>query len=146
MMQKLLNLYKKYKEIIIYVFFGGTATIVNFVVYSVCVGPLSTSLEFGGAIAWAVAVIYAFFTNKIWVFESHDWKINTLIKEGVSFIGGRLFTGVIEIYGTPLLVSWGINQVIFGIPGFVAKAVVAVIVIVLNYVLSKLFVFKNQKG
>ena len=92
----------------------------------------------------AAAVIFAFVTNKIWVFESKSWKPSVALKEFWLFVAARLITGVLEWFGVPLLVAIGLNQPLFGIDGFVAKILVSVIVIILNYVFSKLIIFKNK--
>ena len=87
---------------------------------------------------------FAFVTNKIWVFESKSWKPSVAFKELWLFVTARLITGVLEWVGVPLLVAWGLDQKMFGVKGFVAKIIVSVIVIILNYVFSKLIIFKKK--
>ena len=89
-------------------------------------------------------VVFAFVTNKIWVFESKSWKPSVALKEFWLFVLARLITGVLEWFGVPLLVAAGLNQPLFGVDGFVAKLVVSVVVVILNYVFSKLIIFKNK--
>ncbi len=72
--------------------------------------------------------------------------MNICIKEFISFVAARAVTGVIEIFGVPLLVKIGLNQRIFGVDGALSKVIVSVVVVVLNYVFSKLIVFKNKKN
>lgn len=96
-------------------------------------------------IAWVAGVIVAFITNKIWVFESKSKKPSVVIKELGLFVTSRLFTGIIEWFGLPLVIMLGLNQSLFGIEGFAAKLLISVIVIVLNYIFSKLIIFKKNK-
>lgn len=139
------NLFIKYKEIIMYLIFGVLTTAVNWVVYSLLVKLCGVNITVSNIIAWFASVIFAFVTNKIWVFESKSWEIKLAFKEFCSFVASRLATGVIEWVGLPLLVKLGVDQTIFGIEGFVAKVVVSVIVVILNYVFSKLITFRTKK-
>ena len=132
------------KEIISYLFFGVMTTAVNWVVYTAFVKFLGVNITVSNAVAWIAAVIFAYFTNKIFVFESKSFKPLTLLKELVSFIAARALTGVIEIFGTPLLVKIGLSQKLFGIDGAVAKIIISVIVIILNYVFSKILIFRKK--
>ncbi len=145
-MKKIIGLFKKYKEIVMYLIFGVATTLVNFVVYTVLVKFLSVEMTVSNAAAWVVAVTFAFITNKIFVFESKKNGAVAILREALSFYGSRVATGVIEIVVPTLLYKVGFDFDIFGIKGFSAKAVVSIIVIVLNYVFSKLFVFRNSKS
>ena len=141
----MINLIKKYREVIFYVIFGVATTAVNWIVYTVCIKVFSLEMTLSNALAWIVAVLFAFVTNKIFVFESKDKSIGTVLKEGVSFIGSRAATGALEILLPTLLFKFGLNQSFLGIDGFWAKAFVSVLVIILNYVFSKLIVFRKKK-
>lgn len=164
-MEKIKELFIKYKEIILYIIFGVLTTLVNWVTYWICEPLISSGLHgdqvmfslFGmdityttfavflaNFIAWVAGVLFAFVTNKIWVFESKSWKPSVALKEFWLFVAARLITGVLEWFGVPLLVAIGLNQPLFGVEGFVAKILVSVIVIILNYVFSKLIIFKNK--
>ncbi len=150
-MDKIKDLFQKNKEIIMYLIFGVLTTAINWICYIVCtvvcgLDESKLQLTISNAIAWTVAVILAFVTNKLYVFESKDWTPSVAIKEGVSFIGARLFTGMIEILMPAGLMSIGLNQAIFGVEGAVAKAITSVLVIILNYVFSKLLVFRTKKN
>ena len=165
-------LFNKYREIIMYVIFGVLTTLVSWVVYSICeiafsglqitsptaVNLISQLLEkmgnntdvntfivmvISGVISWIVAVSVAFITNKIWVFESKSWEHNLLKTEALTFYGGRIVTGIIEIIAVPALVSAGLNMTLFGVDGLPAKIVVSVFIMVLNYFLSKFISFKG---
>ena len=139
------NMISKYKFIILYGIFGVLTTVINIAAYGVLYEILNISNIVSTIISWIIAVVFAFVTNKIWVFESKSWEIKLAFKEFCSFVASRLATGVIEWVGLPLLVKLGVDQTIFGIEGFVAKVVVSVIVVILNYVFSKLITFRTKK-
>ena len=129
----------KHSGVIIYFVFGVLTTLVNFLVYFPLYNWLHFSATFSNILAWIVAVIFAFLTNKPFVFKSHDWSSNTLIPELVKFVGCRVGTGLLETAAIWLLVDvliWNGNWV---------KLAINVFVVVLNYVSSKLLVFKNDK-
>lgn len=142
-MGKIRELYKQYREVISYLFFGVATTLVNWIVYSICIKLLHLEMLPSNALAWFLAVLFAFVTNKIYVFQSRTKDLKSLIWEFCSFFGSRALTGVLEIFLPGILYSIGLNQSIFGVEGFAAKVVVSVLVIILNYVFSKLFVFKK---
>ena len=168
-MEKIKALWIKYKEIIMYIIFGVLTTLVNWVTYALVEPPLSSAMHgsevtfslFGlnvayktfaiflaNFIAWVAGVAFAFVTNKLWVFESKSWKFSLVMKELWLFVAARLITGVLEWVGVPLLEALGLDQTItlFGktIEGFIAKIIVSVIVVILNYVFSKLIIFKDK--
>ena len=138
------KLLKKYREIIVYVIFGVATTAVNWVVYVAMQKLFHAEMTLCNAVAWVVAVLFAFVTNKLFVFESKSWKLSTVAREGVAFVGARVATGALEIAIPTLLFKLGLSQTVFGIEGFTAKAVTSVAVIMLNYVFSKLIVFRNR--
>lgn len=140
------NFLKNNREVVSYLFFGVCTTLVSWLSYSLFVKVFLVSIEVSNVVSWVCAVLFAFITNKIFVFESKSFEKKTFIKEFVSFITSRLFTGIIEIIGVPFLVRVGLSQTIFGISGMLSKIVVSIIVIILNYIFSKLFVFKINKG
>ena len=108
------------------------------------IGNEKLALTITTIIAVSASVIFAFFTNKIFVFESKSWEPKIFFKEFVSFITARALTGVLEVLGVPFLVSIGLNQSLFGVKAMVAKVAVSFIVIILNYVFSKLFIFTHK--
>ncbi len=146
MINKLKELFIKYKEIIMYLIFGVSTTLVNWVVYAPLVNFLNVNTTVANGIAWFVAVLYAYITNKLFVFESRSWKASVLVKEILSFFGARIASGVFEIFLPETLINLGLNQTFFNIEGGVSKIVVSVLVIVLNYIFSKLFVFRKKKN
>lgn len=148
------KLFVKYKEIIMYLIFGVATTVVSWVSYALFTKLISTVTFVGitventttaNVLSWICAVLFAFITNKIWVFDSKSWRPSVALKELGLFVVSRLISGVIEIAGVPLLIWFGIDQTIFGIEGMVAKVLISVIVVILNYVFSKLFIFKSKK-
>ncbi len=143
-MNKIIELFKKYKEIIMYLIFGVATTLVNFVVYTIFVEALRVEMTVSNAVAWVVAVAFAFVTNKLFVFESKKAGVLHVLKEAVTFVGSRVISGAVEILLPTLLFKIGFDFDLFGIKGFAAKAAVSVIVIVLNYIFSKLFVFRKR--
>ena len=142
-MEKLCFLFKKYKEIIMYLIFGVLTTLVSLVCYSLFVELFRFSITVSSVFSWIIAVSFAFVTNKLWVFQSKSWAGNVVFPELGKFLSSRVATGIFEMVAVPALVAIGLNQTIFGIDGMVSKVVVSVAVIVLNYILSKLFVFKK---
>lgn len=142
-MNKIKCFIKTHMDIISYLFFGVLTTLTNWITYTICVSTFDMSITISNILAWVIAVIFAYITNKIFVFHSKDTSLKGLLSEITMFVSARIVSGLFEIIGVPLLVWCGINHTIFGIDGMVAKAIVSIIVIVLNYIFSKLLVFKK---
>ena len=138
-----MTLYKKYRELIIYFIFGCLTTLVNWVVYGVFVKFCPDYIS--NVIAWVVAVAFAYVTNKIWVFNSRSWEPRFVLRESGAFVSSRIVSGMFEWFGLPFLV-YGLkfNYPLFGIKSFAAKIVVSAFVMVLNYILSKIIVFRKE--
>ena len=137
MISKLRALIEKHFDIVSYLFFGVLTTVVNYLVYLPCYNLLGISASVSNVIAWVVAVVFAYLTNKPWVFKSHDWSRQTVIPELTKFVGCRIGSGALEtgiIFLTVDLLCWN---------GNVMKLVTSVLVVVLNYIGSKLLVFKK---
>ena len=132
------------KELIMYVIFGAGTTVVNWIIYSALV-LFNINMTIANLIAWLGAVTFAFITNKLFVFESRSLEKTVILKEAFAFFGSRILTGVIEIAGPTLLFHLGIQLSMFGIKGFGAKLLISVIVIILNYILSKSAVFTDRR-
>ena len=128
-----------------YIFFGVGTTFVNWCVYGLAVRFAGFQITTGNIIAWIAGVIFAFITNKIWVFESRSWKLLLVLREGSAFLGARIVSGIAEITGVPLLYHIGLDYPLLGIEGFTAKIAVGIIVIILNYIFSKMFIFRRGK-
>lgn len=135
----MINIYKKNKEIINYLIFGVLTTVVSFVVYFIFAKVFKIDEVISNVISWFFSVLFAFITNKLYVFESKETGKKTLLKEIISFYLARLFTGVVCDLGvfTLMVKTFKINDVL-------SKLVTQVIVIILNYVLSKLIVFRKK--
>ena len=146
-METLKNLYFKHKEIINYLLFGAMTTAVSWGTYSLFVKGIGMTVSVGNVLSWICAVLFAFFTNKLFVFESKSWAPATAIREFISFIGARLFTGVIEWVGVPFFSTHGLTYPLFGVKGLLSKIVVSIVVIILNYLFSKFLIFfKKEKA
>lgn len=142
-MKKIKELIIKYKEILLYLIFGGLTTLVSWGSYAMF--ELSgLSVTAANALSWVCAVLFAFFTNKLFVFASRSWKPLTLLREAGEFFGARLVTGLLTMIGVPLLMRIGLDQSIFGVEGMVAKITMSVLEVLLNYVVSKLVIFKKK--
>lgn len=134
MKDKIILLLRQYREIIAYLIFGVLTTLVNIVVYFVANNLLSINYLISNFLAWFISVLFAYITNRAYVFESTS---SQFIKEAIKFFGSRLTTGLIDMVLMWLLVSFiPINDILI-------KTLVNIIVIVLNYIFSKLFVFKE---
>jgi putative flippase GtrA len=168
------GLFDKYREIIMYCIFGVMTTIISWLVYSICESSLSSVqvtspvlvkfvsriieitgdntdvntfivITLSGVISWVIAVAVAFVTNKLWVFGSKSWESRLVWNEAVTFFGGRILTGILEILAVPALVSWGFNMKLFGIDGLPAKILISIAIVILNYIFSKFISFRDPK-
>lgn len=137
-MEKIKQLLKKVltKEVIFYVIFGVLTTIVNLVVFYILT-HLHIDENLSNIIAVLTAVIFAYFTNRKLVFNSTATTFKENFKEFYKFMIGRAFTMVLEIIGFYLLFN------IIGIQELISKFVITVIVIILNFFISKFFAFKK---
>ena len=136
--EKIRNLITKYYDILAYLVFGVLTTVVNYLVYLPCYNLLEMSAAVSNVIAWAVAVAFAYLTNKPFVFRSHDWSARTVVPELTKFVGSRIASGALEtgiIFLTVDLLGWN---------GNIMKLVTSVLVVILNYIGSKLLVFRKK--
>lgn len=136
-MKKLFTWMEKHYDILSYLFFGALTTVVNYIVYLPCYNLLHLSAAISNVIAWIFAVAFAYLTNKPFVFKSHDWSAKTVIPELTKFVGCRVGSGLLEtgiIFVTVDLLLWD---------GNIMKLVTNVLVVILNYIGSKLLVFKK---
>ena len=151
-MNKIKELYQKYKEIILYVFYGALTTLVNLVVFMICESVIGEELYLlSNLIAWIAAVIFAYVVNKLFVFSARSWKIKDVLREGLQFLAARVFSFGLEEAGLFLFVDLlnfkkiEIKLLFLTITGsLIAKVILAVIVIILNYFFSKLIIFKKK--
>lgn len=134
----ILKFYRTHKEPILYLFFGGLTTLVNLISYFLMTRLFPISEIPATILAWLLSVVFAYITNKIWVFESKCTSIAQLIKEIVSFFGARIFSGVLDVGIMYLFVS------VLHYPDMLIKILSNIIVIILNYLFSKFFVFQKK--
>ena len=144
-MKKYKQLWEKHKELILYVFFGGCTTLINIVSYFACRQVLHMPVVPADVLAWLVSVIFAYVTNKLFVFESKSWRLRLVLKEGAEFLAARVFSlgvDVVMLYVTVTILGW------WELP---MKGLANVVVIVINYIFSKWIIFRKdaagqQKG
>lgn len=132
------KLYQKYSDMIPYLIFGVLTTVVNIASYWLLAHPLGLPTVPSTVIAWVLAVLFAYVTNRKWVFHSEAKTRQEIIKEGVSFYLCRLGTGILDWAGMYLMVDvlhWN---------DLIVKIALNVVVIILNYVASKLIVFRKR--
>lgn len=139
MLQKLKSLVKDHWDIVTYLVFGVLTTVVNYLVYLPVYNLLHLSASLSNAIAWVVAVAFAYLTNKPFVFQSHDWSRQTVIPELLKFVSCRLGSGILE---TVILL---VTVDLLGWNGNIWKLITSVLVVILNYVASKLLVFTKGR-
>ena len=136
-MKKIRTLIGKHYDILVYLIFGVLTTAVNYIVYLPCYNLLGFSATLSNVIAWVVAVAFAYLTNKPFVFRSFDWSVKTVVPALAKFVGSRIASGALEtgiIFVTVDCLLWN---------GNVMKLVTSVLVVIMNYVASKLLVFRK---
>lgn len=148
-MEKLKSLVKKFctKEVISYVIFGVLTTLVNISVTYILKAVFNIEGNLASTIGIICSIIFAYFTNRKWVFVSYAHTLNEKLSEFGRFILARAFTMVVEIVGVFLL-----NDVIHSFYGLfsdnsaylINKVIMTVIVIILNFFFSKFFAFKKN--
>ena len=138
MIEKIKKLFVQHWEVLSYLIFGVLTTIVNYLVYLPVYNLLGLSAALSNAIAWVVAVAFAYLTNKPFVFKSHDWSRETVIPELTKILGCRLGSGAAETVILFLAVD------LLGWNGNIWKLLTQVMVVVLNYIGSKLLVFTKK--
>ena len=137
MVAKIKDLLKKYHSQLVYLVFGVLTTVVNYIVYFPLDRLLNTAW-LSNSIAWVFAVLFAYVTNKPFVFESHDWSMKTVGQEFVKFVGTRIASLAAEnliLLVTVDMLHW--NRI-----GW--KLFASVLVVILNYIGSKLLVFRKK--
>ena len=137
-MKKIRALIEKYYDILSYLFFGVLTTVVNYLIYLPCYNIWGLSASVSNVIAWMGAVVFAYLTNKPFVFKSRDWSAKTVIPELTKFVGCRLGSGAME---TAIIF---VSVDCLGWDGNVMKLVTSILVIIVNYLASKLVVFRNK--
>ena len=137
MLNQLKNLVKRYWAPLSYLFFGVLTTLVNYAVYLPCYNLFHLSASVSNIVAWVFAVVFAYLTNKPFVFRSYDWSAKTVVPEFARFVGCRVASGALETGILLLFVD------LLGQDGNVGKIITSIIVVVVNYLGSKLLVFRK---
>lgn len=151
MMRRILDQLKKHREVLLYVVFGGLTTLVNFLVFMLCTALAGQKYYlWNNAIAWIVSVLFAYVTNKLFVFQSKSCATKVIAKELTGFVAARIFSFGVEELGMWLCVDiWAIGDLTLftrTITGqMIAKILLAVIVVILNYFFSKFLVFSRKE-
>ena len=130
--QRILN-----KETITYIIFGGLTTVVDFGVFGLLYYCLGINEIYANTLAWIVAVIFSFISSKLFVFDAKCFKLNTLVREFTGFVLSRIVTLVLT---NAFLIFAGYISMNM----LLAKTIISVFVIIINYIFSKLLIFKND--
>ena len=130
--------YKKNKEVLLYLFFGGLTFLVSVISYAYFNVTLGINELVANIISWVLAVAFAFFTNRIWVFQAPTKTVSQFLMQLIRFFMGRVATLVVEEVILLVFIT------ILGFNSMAVKVIAQVIVIVLNYVISKLVVFRKK--
>ena len=137
--EKIKALLVKYREQILYLIFGGLTTVLNWGVYFLCTRVLGWEELLSNGLAWVAGVLFAFFTNKLFVFESKSWKPEVALPEFGEFVGARLLSLLVDegfMLLTVKILHW---------PDLPMKIFSNVIVIIINYFFSKLIIFRKKE-
>ena len=132
------ELFQKYRGILLYGFFGVCTTLVNIIAYWLCAHMLRMPMSPSTVTAWILSVLFAYVTNRKWVFESRAKGVAEVLREACSFFVSRLSTGLLDW----LIMYVFVNRM--GMDDMVIKIASNVLVIVLNYVLGKFVVFRKR--
>ena len=133
------NLWLKYKELFFYGVFGVGATAIIIVSYRILANTFGKKyFLIANIIAWILAFIFAFITNKLFVFESKSWEAQIAMKEFVGFLSARLATGILDTVLMWLFVS------VISLDDTLSKIIINILVIIINYIASKFFIFKKE--
>lgn len=140
------KIYYKYEEKWLYLIFGVLTTVVSFLTAGIGkyfleqIGCVSSIVSTGSTVfSWICAVTFAYVTNRLWVFNSKAKGAKALLSEAASFYGGRVLTLIVETF-----MMW-LGNTIIGINYWITKIAANVVVLILNYIISKILVFRNKK-
>lgn len=131
--------YEKNREMLLYIFFGGLTFLVSIFSFAVFHITFAWNELVANIASWIIAVSFAFFTNRIWVFQAPTKTVKAFLIQLAMFFGGRVVTLVVEEVILLVFVTF------LQMNSMVVKVAAQVIVIVLNYILSKLVIFKNRE-
>lgn len=134
----MISLIRQHKALILYLFFGGCTTVVNVLAYALCYSVLGMGNVSSTCWAWFISVLFAFITNKLWVFGSKSLSLRTVLREGVSFFICRLLTGLMDVGIMFVAVDLLELSPIFW------KLVANILVIIANWAVSKCIIFAKK--
>lgn len=134
------GLYKKHEEGINYLIFGFLAFVLNYVLYFIFADAMDMHYMAATGVSWVLTVIFAYWTNRTFVFKSQNRDRKSVVAEFAAFIGARVATEVLELGVMYLMVD------VMSINDKISKLVCQVLVILANYVLSKIWIFKDTSG
>ena len=134
------SLLRRYREPISYIFWGVMTTAVNYVTYFLLTEVLYVYYLTGNVIAWAISVLFAYFVNKLFVFQSRDWSWPVALRELWQMVASRLFS-----LGLEMAIMWFFVDTLH-CNHLVVKLAANVVVVIVNYVLSKFIIFKKKDG
>ncbi|MBQ9537751.1 MAG: GtrA family protein [Treponema sp.] len=143
--------FDKHREVLLYLFFGGLAFFLNMALFFLTHTVMGMQEILATALCWVICVLFQYFTNKTWVFQSKAESNAGLVKEMASFFGGRIFTLIVEEAIVFVLITWLGEHIASALPvskdswDLIVKLFAQFVIIVLNYIISKLFVFKAKK-
>lgn len=139
-MKQLKNLVTHYYSVLSYLFFGGLTTLINIVVFTVLNSTTGWNYQISNVIAWFLSVLFAYITNKLWVFNSKTTDTQTFVREVSSFFFFRILS-----LGFDVVIMWTGISLLSGNP-LIVKIIDNVLIVVINYVFSKVFIFRNAKS
>ena len=139
-MELIIKIYRKYKEAIDYLFWGGVAFVLSMVLFYVFANVMDIYEQIANILSWIICVIFTYLTNRIFVFQSKVKGIKKIFKEFKDFVTARLLTLVMENVILFVMID------LLTINNMVSKLVGQFVVIVSNYFLSKLWIFKKEKS
>jgi len=146
MIEKIKSLFTRYREQLLYLIFGGLTTLVDWGIsvflyawWKQLIKEIPAMLHVADAIAWVAAVLFAYLTNRIWVFESRRYGLLPVLQELLTFAGGRVLTFLLQEAIMAVFVTW------LNFDKYLFRILAAVIVIILNYFFSKLIVFRKKR-
>ena len=139
-LKKFVEWYLKRQEAMRYLVFGALSTVVNILAFFLCKNVCNFSTVVSNSIAWILAVLFAYITNKMCVFNSETTGKKDLLREILSFFGARIFTLVFE---TGFLILF-IDKLHFN--DIIMKIISNILVIIINFFFSKIFIFKKSKS
>ena len=140
MIETIRTLLRKYRELVSYVFWGVMTTAVNYVSYTLLSEVFHVHYMAGTIIAWTVSVLFAYFVNKLFVFQSRDWAWRVALRELWQMVASRLFS-----LGLEMAIMWFfVDTMHFN--HLIVKLAANVVVVIVNYVLSKFIIFKKKQN